>query len=191
MAGLLRKSMLYLGLVDDEAEYADHDDADHDPAPRGRREPVEERAAAVRTAAPRAADTRGSQGAARRTAVSAVAVDHGYGYDGEDGDAGDPAPGRSAGDRLARITTLHPRTYNDARTIGEQFRAGVPVIINLTDMADADAKRLVDFAAGLTFGLRGRIEKVTRSVFLLSPEGIAVQLDDAAGVVEGGFYNQS
>jgi len=58
---------------------------------------------------------------------------------------------------LSRIVTVHPRTYNEARTIGEHFRDGTPVIMNLTDMEDADAKRLVDFAAGLIFGLPGSI----------------------------------
>ncbi len=60
---------------------------------------------------------------------------------------------------LTRITTLHPRTYNEARTIGEHFREGTPVIMNLTEMVDSDAKRLVDFAAGLIFGLRGSIDQ--------------------------------
>src|SRR5215469_8656665 len=75
---------------------------------------------------------------------------------------------------LTRITTLHPRTYNEARTIGEHFREGTPVIMNLTEMVDSDAKRLVDFAAGLIFGLRGSIERVTNKVFLLSPANIEV-----------------
>jgi cell division inhibitor SepF len=90
-----------------------------------------------------------------------------------------------------RITTLTPRTYNEARTIGEHFREGTPVIINLTEMDDADAKRLVDFAAGLIFGLRGSIERVTTKVFLLSPEHVEVTADDKARIVEGGFFNQS
>jgi len=189
MAGLLRKSMLYLGLVDDEGDYDEHDgyDDEAEPARARRREPAGERVGAVRTHPDGRGSGRGLEPrGGGRTAVTAVAFDH--------DDEEDPLPSTPMSrppERLARITTLHPRTYNDARTIGEQFRAAVPVIMDLTDMDDADAKRLVDFAAGLTFGLRGRIEKVTRSVFLLSPEGIAVQLDDAAGVVEGGFYNQS
>jgi cell division inhibitor SepF len=89
-----------------------------------------------------------------------------------------------------QITALHPRTYNEARTIGEQFRKNTPVIMNLSDMEDADAKRLVDFAAGLTFGLRGRIERVTAKVFLLSPHNIAVTAQDKARI-ENGFFNQS
>src|SRR5215470_4021987 len=92
---------------------------------------------------------------------------------------------------LARITTLHPRTYNEARTIGEHFREGTPVIMNLTEMVDSDAKRLVDFAAGLIFGLRGSIERVTNKVFLLSPANIEVTAEDKARMAERGFFNQS
>src|SRR3712207_9503083 len=87
-----------------------------------------------------------------------------------------------------RITTLHPRTYNEARQIGESFRDGMPVIMNLTEMDDADAKRLVDFAAGLSFGLRGSIERVTAKVFLLSPRDVDVTAEDKAKIREGGFF---
>ena len=92
---------------------------------------------------------------------------------------------------LARITTLHPRTYNEARTIGEHFREGTPVIMNLTEMVDSDAKRLVDFAAGLIFGLRGSIDRVTNRVFLLSPMNVEVTAEDKARIAERGFFNQS
>lgn len=91
---------------------------------------------------------------------------------------------------LSRIITVHPRNYNEARTIGEHFRDGVPVIMNLSDMDDSDAKRLVDFAAGLIFGLRGTIERVTSKVFLLSPTNVNVTAEDKERI-KGGFYNQS
>jgi cell division inhibitor SepF len=90
-----------------------------------------------------------------------------------------------------QITALHPRTYNEARTIGEHFRSNTPVIMNLSEMDDADAKRLVDFAAGLTFGLHGRIERVTAKVFLLSPHNVTVTAQDKARMAENGFFNQS
>ena len=92
---------------------------------------------------------------------------------------------------LSRITTLHPRTYNEARTIGENFRDGVPVIMNLSEMGDADAKRLVDFAAGLVFATRGTIERITNKVFLLSPPNVTVAAEDKQRIAEGGFFNQS
>lgn len=92
---------------------------------------------------------------------------------------------------LSRITTLHPRTYNEARTVGENFREGTPVIMNLSEMDDADAKRLVDFAAGLVFATRGTIERVTNKVFLLSPPNVSVAAEDKQRIAENGFFNQS
>ncbi|WP_068430233.1 cell division protein SepF [Piscicoccus intestinalis] len=90
-----------------------------------------------------------------------------------------------------RITTIHPRTYNEAKKIGESFREGTPVIMNLTDLDDADAKRLVDFAAGLVFGLQGSIERVTNKVFLLSPADVEVTSEDGEPTKGKGLFNQS
>jgi cell division inhibitor SepF len=93
----------------------------------------------------------------------------------------DPVVGAQA---LARITTLQPSSYNEARTIGERYRDGQPVIMNLTELDDAAAKRLVDFAAGLAFALRGSIDKVTSRVFLLTPADVEVSADDARKLAE-------
>jgi cell division inhibitor SepF len=90
---------------------------------------------------------------------------------------------------LSRIVTLHPHNYNEARPIGERYREGNPVIMNLTEMEDRDAKRLVDFAAGLAFALRGSIDKVTNKVFLLSPPNVDVSAEDRRRIAEGRFFN--
>ncbi len=90
---------------------------------------------------------------------------------------------------LSRITTLQPRSYNEARTIGERYRDGEPVIMNLTQLDDAAAKRLDDFAAGLAFALRGSIDKVTSRVFLLTPADVEVSADDARRIAERGLRN--
>jgi cell division inhibitor SepF len=92
---------------------------------------------------------------------------------------------------LSRITTLHPRNYNEARLVGENYRDGTPVIMNLSEMDDNDAKRLVDFAAGLIFATRGTIERVTNKVFLLSPPNVSVSTEDKERIAENGFFNQS
>jgi len=105
-----------------------------------------------------------------------------------------PAPTSSsfASDaEIARIETVTPRTYNDARTVGEHYRSGVPVIMNLSEIDDDDAKRLVDFAAGLVFAVHGSINRVTAKVFLLSPATIVVTDEDKQRIAAGGFYNQS
>ncbi|QBJ94862.1 cell division protein SepF [Rhodococcus sp. ABRD24] len=91
---------------------------------------------------------------------------------------------------LSKITTLRPRDYGEARTIGERFRDGSPVIMDLVEMSNADAKRLVDFAAGLAFALRGSFDKVATKVFLLSPADIDVSAEERRRIAETGFYNQ-
>jgi cell division inhibitor SepF len=90
----------------------------------------------------------------------------------------------------SKITTLHLRSYNEARTIGEPYRDGTPVIMNLTEMEDADAKRLVDFAAGLAFALRGDIDKITNKVFLLSPPNVNVMAEVKGRIAEGGLFGR-
>jgi cell division inhibitor SepF len=159
MAGALRKTMVYLGLAEDDERYDGYDDYDYD-EPAQRHEAPAEHSAAV-TPLP------------QRTPVARVVRDIEVGA-------------------LNRITTIHPRTYNEAKNIGESFRDGTPVIMNLSDMDDADAKRLVDFAAGLVFGLHGSIERVTSKVFLLSPAHVEVAAEEgAAGPAPRGLFNQS
>ena len=92
------------------------------------------------------------------------------------------------GSPLAKITTLRPKDYGEARTIGERFRDGTPVIMDLVSMDNADAKRLVDFAAGLAFALRGSFDKVATKVFLLSPADVDVTADERRRIAEAGFY---
>ena len=93
-----------------------------------------------------------------------------------------------AGSPLSKITTLRPKDYSEARTIGEKFRDGTPVIMDLVSMDNADAKRLVDFAAGLAFALRGSFDKVTTKVFLLSPADVDVTAEERRRIAEAGFY---
>ncbi|MCX4095230.1 cell division protein SepF [Nocardia sp. alder85J] len=107
----------------------------------------------------------------------------------------EPAPRRSPafveeGGPLSKITTLRPRTYAEAAIIGERFRDGTPVIMDLVEMSNADARRLVDFAAGLAFALRGSFDKVATKVFLLSPADVDVSAEERRRIAETGFYNQ-
>ncbi|MCZ0857852.1 cell division protein SepF [Actinomyces israelii] len=105
----------------------------------------------------------------------------------EEADAPEPA----AAPDLRRIVTVHPSTYNEARVIGESFRDGVPVIVNLTNMSESDARRMVDFSAGLVFGLHGAIERVTPRVFLLTPASVDIDGGAIATAANGRFFNQS
>ena len=89
------------------------------------------------------------------------------------------------------IITLQPRSYSEARRMGEHYREGNPVIINLDDMEEGERKRLVDFASGLVFGLHGRIERVSHKVFLLSPANVDVSNEDKTAAAQASFFNQS
>jgi cell division inhibitor SepF len=197
--GALRKAGVWLGLVEDEDErgyddrgyrgygddFGDEDD-DLDDVPVAPR---------ARTAADRLETAAASRSTVRSITRPASTVS----YPTRDSLAlapqvqprERPVADESAESRHYAITTLHPTTYNEARTIGEHFRDGVPVIMNLTEMDESDAKRLVDFAAGLVFGLRGNFERVTNRVFLLSPANVQVTAEDKAKIAEGGFFNQS
>ena len=166
MASAMRKMAVYLGLVEDDHRYQDKYDS------YGEYEDYDDQADRPEQADE--PDVRGGR-------------DDYIGYQAADW----RAEHVSQMTDLARITTLHPRTYNEARTIGEHFREGTPVIMNLTEMVDSDAKRLVDFAAGLIFGLRGSLERVTNKVFLLSPANVEVTAEDKARIAERGFFNQS
>jgi cell division inhibitor SepF len=170
MGGALRKTMVYLGLAEDDERYEawDVEDETDDEAED---DVTEEPYAEQRRPEPREQERRAAVTPIGRAHIARVV----------------PQPASE----LHRITTIHPRSYNDAKAIGEAFRNGIPVIMNLGDMADADAKRVVDFAAGLIFGLHGAIEKVTGKVFLLSPAHVEVTPADKPHVPERAFFNQS
>ncbi len=169
MAGAMRKAMVYLGLVeeDDRYQYDEYDEYDDGYQADG-------------------ADHDG-RGAHRTAGTSALREER----HGAVATMPERRPSLSSSRAFDRITTIHPRTYNEAKQIGESFRESTPVIMNLSDMDDSDAKRLVDFAAGLVFGLRGTIERVTNKVFLLSPADVTVTAEDKARMAESGFFNQS
>ncbi|MFD0419798.1 MULTISPECIES: cell division protein SepF [Streptomyces] len=212
MAGAMRKMAVYLGLVEDDGYdgrgFDPDDDFEPEPEPerdRRRHEPSHQshladrdldrdesvrvvQPPAPREPAPRAASLPAESGRPARIApVASITPER----QSLEKNAPVIMPKVVSEREPYRITTLHPRTYNEARTIGEHFREGTPVIMNLTEMDDTDAKRLVDFAAGLVFGLHGSIERVTQKVFLLSPANVDVTAEDKARIAEGGFFNQS
>jgi cell division inhibitor SepF len=92
---------------------------------------------------------------------------------------------------MDHIISLTPRTYSEARLIGEHYREGKPVIMNLSDMEETERKRLVDFASGLVFGHHGSIERVTPKVFLLTPPNVSVSVEDKNSAAQASFFNQS
>ncbi len=165
MANPLRKTMVYLGLADEELEYQQ---AQQQPAQQ--QSPVQ----AVPSPAPAP-----QQQQAKRAPVTPL-------------HKSSTTTRNAAPAEMNEILTVHPKAYKDAQVIAENFREGVPVIINLSQMTDDDARRLIDFASGLSIGLYGKIERVTAKVFLLSPSHVAVSGEQSAteAEVEASFFGR-
>lgn len=103
-----------------------------------------------------------------------------------------PAPAQPhAMDAVSRIVTLQPRSFNDSERVGEAFRNGSPVVVNLTEMDRDQAQRVIDFASGLVFGAHGTIQRVTDKVFLLTPQNVDIEVDQARQAAAGAFFNHS
>ena len=172
------RTLVYFGLAEDRDAYDDYEEPD----PRDSEAELESRYR-------ERPNVRRLQSRRRRDEIDDIFAD-----DAPSGGAQTrvlrPVGNGRASDQV-RVHLVIPKSFNDAQDVADKFKDAIPVIINLTDMDDADAKRLVDFAAGLAFGLHGSIERVTSKVFLLSPPNVSVTAEDKQRIAEGGFFNQS
>jgi cell division inhibitor SepF len=160
MAGVWRKTMKYLGLVEDD-EYGDIDDA----------APVDDRVGMGRSA---------EESPLRRVRSETALADS------PDSIIRTIPKSRPSGS----IHRAEPKRFNEARELGDRFKDGVPVIMNLQGTEDSIARRLVDFASGLVFAQDGKIELVANRVYLLTPANVDVSAEERERLKEGGFYNQ-
>lgn len=179
MSNPLKKTMVYLGLADEELEYQAPAGA-QSAANSGSTNHVSAVPARAHDSAPHgnAAPSNAAQNSAGRAPVTPLHKTS--------------TPQNVAASEMNEILTVHPRAYKDAQIIAESFRDGIPVIINLSQMSDGDARRLIDFASGLSQGLYGKIERVTAKVFLLSPSHVVVSGDSTTeeGAEDSSFFAQ-
>ena len=168
MSNPLKKTMVYLGLADEELEYEAPAAAPVSTLPTQ----------SAHVASSHASPANGSHSSGRAPVTPLHKTS---------------TPKNVVVSEMNEILTVHPRQYRDAQVIAESFREGIPVIINLSQMSDADARRLIDFASGLSQGLYGKIERVTAKVFLLSPSHVVISGDNAAeeGDADSSFFAQS
>ena len=184
--GLLHNIKVRLGLADDwDDEYADEyydDDDEYDEAPEPR---SADGFFGKRTASydpPYESDSRH----VRRT-----------GRDSDPDRSREPAPLRSvpAGSNVASMTPqvkmhiIEPRTFTEAQSIADRLKAGTPVIMNLTMTQPDLAKRLIDFASGLTYGIDGGLQKISDKVFMLTPANVDVSAEDKRRLRDKGLFN--
>ena len=155
MAGVWKKTLNYLGLVEDDEEFVD-DLPEAEPAPVRRMRPQ-----AVREVP---AD---AEGVVRTISTARPIVT-----------------------ATSAIHKSEPKRFNEAREVADRFKEGTAVIMNLQATEDSTARRLVDFASGLVYGLDGKIELVANRVYLLTPADVEVSAEERERIAGGGFYNQ-
>ena len=121
----------------------------------------------------------------------ALVNNDGYGFeDASEYEDDENQDGQLAIDDGIQIAIVRPRNFRDAATVGEYFRQEIPVIINLEDMDNAEATRIIDFVSGLILGRYGDIERVSRRTFLIMPVGATI-ITAHNGLTEEGFFNQA
>ena len=214
MASIWRRTMVYLGLVDDdeyEGEYEPYDEPQPQPAPargRGTRampEPVDSmydpEPSGVRTLPrdegvniqprgiePRAMEPRG---------VDTRSMGGGMGSGGMGASSGAVTvqqPQRPSVVRpftqpqAAKVHVVVPVGFNDAQEIGDKLKDNQPVIVNLQGIDRELSRRLIDFSSGLTYGLGGAMERVAEQVFLLTPSNVEVSAEEKRRLQERGLY---
>jgi cell division inhibitor SepF len=119
--------------------------------------------------------------------------------DEETADAGGRGRGRAAalkpvasrGNGDVRVHLVVPKSFNDAQQIADKFKDSIPVILNLQGTETDLAKRLIDFASGLTYALDGGMQRIADKVFMLTPRNVEISAEERARLIEKGFFNQS
>jgi cell division inhibitor SepF len=191
MAGLWHKTLVYFGLADEDEDYEDetlNTRPDIDPS-YGERPYVKKL---------ERSNSSSSGGGTRRRPASDF--DDIYSEDPYRGSRGAAAPPPRGGtvrplpslveQPQVRVHLVMPKNFNDAQIIADKFKSDIPVILNLQSSETDLAKRLIDFASGLTYALDGGMQRVADKVFLLTPKNVEVSAEERQRMLEKGFFNQ-
>jgi len=90
-----------------------------------------------------------------------------------------------------RVHLVIPKSFNDAQQVADKFKQSIPVVLNLQGTETALAKRLIDFASGLTYALDGGMQRIAEKVFMLTPRNVKISAEERAELIDKGFFNQS
>ena len=100
-------------------------------------------------------------------------------------------PANGAGGGGVRVHLVIPKSFNDAQQVADKFKDSIPVVLNLQATDNDLAKRLIDFASGLTYALEGGMQRIADKVFMLTPRNVEISAEERASLIEKGFFNQS
>ncbi len=200
MANAWRRAMTYLGLGPDE-EYEDYDDE----LPREHDRPARhERVAPERVSRPAPVRPRERErerdyepdsdvsvvGSVRRLEPQPVEPSPGIGaVSPMRPQRGTPVVRAIPNNVSAKPHVISPSSFNDAQEVADKYKGSQPVIINLQAVDRDLSRRIIDFASGLCYGLGGSMDKVAHQVYLLTPGGVEVSMEERKRLQERGLYD--
>ncbi|MDQ1434873.1 MAG: cell division inhibitor SepF [Actinomycetota bacterium] len=182
---VFHKTMVWLGLVDDDEYYGEDDqyyaDEYGEPISAPSRQPARVSAAATATAPP----------AAEPSPLTVIRSKR-------ERDREDVVPPPAAAPRASavkpipmpatRVHVMDPKGFNDAQEVGDRLKNGQPVILNLQGVDRDLQRRLIDFASGLAYALNGTMAKAADQVFLLTPSNVEVSEEEKERLQARGLY---
>ncbi len=203
MASIWRRTMVYLGLVDDD-EYDEYEPYD-EPQPQAQ----PQQAAPMRRAQRPAPEPLDTMHEPEPSAVRTLPRDEGVTVEPRGVEPRSMGAMASGGMGGSGAVTVQPRPsvvrpftqppaakphvvvpvgFNDAQEIGDKLKDNQPVIVNLQGIDRDLSRRLIDFSSGLTYGLGGAMERVAEQVFLLTPSNVEVSAEEKRRLQERGLY---
>lgn len=187
-ASFMKKTMAYLGLVDDD--YDDYDDYEsRSPAPVGRAahrssglaDEVDEPTTAMPSPRIRTLNRDETAGSAVAASPTSITPRTSLGSPSVR-----PISQESSG---ARVHIVAPGRFADAQEIANRLMNNQPVIVNMQS-ADRDLqRRMIDFCSGVTYALSGGMERVADEVFLLTPSNVKVSDEERQRLADRGLVN--
>lgn len=170
------KTALFFGLTEErDPEYYDESDDDYAPEPEQQRErPNVRRLSSGRRRGGDFDDIFAEEEPSRTTPLRSVR----------------PANGRGGAGGV-RVHLVVPKSFNDAQQVADKFKDSIPVVLNLQATDNDLAKRLIDFASGLTYAMDGGMQRIADKVFMLTPRNVEISAEERASLIEKGFFNQS
>ncbi|MEO7837171.1 MAG: cell division protein SepF [Acidimicrobiales bacterium] len=182
MAGMVRRAMVYLGLVDDDyEEYEGYDDGQQPQS-----QPAQPQARPARAYGPEPHEPVATSSSIRtlpREAPSHETV----------GPVSPVNPRPSlvrpiSAAQNAKVHVIAPMRFPDAQEIGDRLKASQPVIVNLQSADRELSRRMIDFCSGAAYVLGGSMDKVADQVFLLTPSNVEVSAEEKRRLQERGLY---
>ena len=89
------------------------------------------------------------------------------------------SPIRSArrGESSMEVCVIRPHSMEDSKEITDTLVAGCAVVLNVEALELETAQRIIDFASGSCYALDGNLQKISNSIFIITPNTVGISGD--------------